>query len=36
MLTEAVGLDEVPDLLRLEVNGCEVSNWVENFMDWLD
>ena len=36
VLTEAGGLDEVPDLLRLDVNGCEVSNWVENFMDWLD
>lgn len=30
------GLDEIPDLLRLDANGCEASTWVENFMGWLD
>lgn len=36
VLTESDGLEEIPDLMRLDANCGDISDWVKNFMGWLD
>jgi len=36
VLSEPDGLEEIPDLMRLDANSGGVTEWIDRFMGWLD